>query len=363
MARRPASADRTVLMLAVHPPNLAATRLRLHQYRAHLELSGWTTNLLTLFDPDDVEVWHSPAVPRRASLLIRRTVRLVLRLALAVRRADAIIVQREVLPLPSSLLERILARLRPLVWDVDDAIWVPFRSPTARYLPWRLRASRGKYVGIARAARETWAGSVPLCDAIRAWGVTAHLVPTVTDSPTHRPPTQGRDAIVWIGSHSTYPFVEPMLQGIRDVAQRAGMETVVMGAGALSEEIDGVDYIPWTPHAERALLERAAVGLYPLDPMHPSVWGKCALKAILYMAHGVPVIASPDKAVLAVMPTTAGLLAENTTEFIACMGTLLSDLDSRDHMSAAGFAAADAFSLRMWEARLATMLDTVALND
>ena len=58
-------------------------------------------------------------------------------------------------------------------------------------------------------------------------------------------------------------------------------------------KIDGVEVeaIPWKESYEIEVIKKFDIGLYPL-PDEPWVYGKSGLKALQYMAAGVPTIAT-----------------------------------------------------------------------
>jgi glycosyltransferase involved in cell wall biosynthesis len=78
------------------------------------------------------------------------------------------------------------------------------------------------------------------------------------------------------------------------------------------------------------------VGIMPL-PDTPYAAGKCALKAIQYMACGIPVLASPvGIAPDVVGDGVCGLLARTTDEWLEGLTRLLCDPDLRERLGGAG---------------------------
>jgi glycosyltransferase involved in cell wall biosynthesis len=97
--------------------------------------------------------------------------------------------------------------------------------------------------------------------------------------------------IGWSGSYSTGPY----LQLIEDVIQHTMSEfnLKLLVIGAQKKYIQGVTYelIPWNVDTEVEDLQKIDIGLYPL-PNEKWVYGKSGLKAIQFMALGIPVVAT-----------------------------------------------------------------------
>ncbi len=116
----------------------------------------------------------------------------------------------------------------------------------------------------------------------------------------HLRPATGRrrdddlPTVGWIGSHSTYPYLEAVFPALEAVGRRSPFRLLIIGSGRTSASVPGV------PTEVRSfVLEREAedfasldVGLYPLAD-DPWARGKSGLKALQYLAVGVPYVASP----------------------------------------------------------------------
>lgn len=346
-------------MLAVHPPRVAATRLRVEQHRPGIEAAGLPTRSWSFFADADLADWYGPSQRRRALVALRALAR-VGRVVGVVRGSAVVIVQREALPFGPPLVELLAGWGRRLVWDVDDAIWEPFESPTAGRVPRWLRATGGKYERLCRRADEVWAGSELLASWCRRHSRRVTVIPTVVDVPDERPePTECR-TVGWIGSHSTGAFVEAVLPAL--VAIDPPVVGVVVGASPAVPPGLEVDVCPWTLDEEKRALARTRVGLYPIDRSHPLADGKCGLKAILFMAHGVPPVVTPTPTNAAVVRDGVdGLHADSADEWAAAVERLLDDHDLWERCSRSAYERARSeYSLAVWGPRVAARLVALA---
>src|SRR6185295_986210 len=95
-------------------------------------------------------------------------------------------------------------------------------------------------------------------------------------------------------------------------------------------------FVRWTPEKEISLVQEIDVGLMPLPD---SEWarGKCALKMIMYMAAGIPAIASPVGVCKELLDQgTVGLPAQSTNEWFEALRRLLGDRELAARLGTAG---------------------------
>lgn len=348
-----------VVILAVHPSRSAATRLRAMQYEPHLAAEGLDLVLWSFFDDRSMALWLGARQGGRVVAALRGLTRLP-GLWWSLRRAAVVVVQREAVPFGPPILEFLASWRRALVWDVDDAVWEPYVSPTAGRVPRWLRATGDKFRRLCARADEVWAGSEVLAQWCRQHNDVVEVVPTVVDVPPAAPPASDERVVSWIGSHSTGGFVRQILPALADVVPPPG--TVVVGA-----DLDGppglpLEVLPWSPANEERTLERTQVGLYPIDTAHPLADGKCGLKAILYMAAGVPCVVTPTITNATVLRDgIEGFHAADLDEWRERVQTLLDDRDLRARMGVAAHARAlTQYSLTTWGPIVARRLRVLA---
>lgn len=345
-----------VAALTVHPPRIAATRLRICQYRPHLERAGLSLRLWTLLRDQDVEAWFGSSTVARLRVLLLGLLR-VPAAVLLILRADVVIVHREVLPLGPPWIELFAARAGKLVWDVDDAVWDQHQAQTAGRVPRWVRSPGHKYARVCAAAASVWAGSRVLADWCLEHTTHVQVVPTVVDVPIALPARPTTEPTVgWIGTHSTGPFVAAVLPALADLAPPPPI--VLVGAVVAPPTGLSVEQQPWSQDAEDKALRRLHVGLYPIDVTHPLAEGKCGLKAILYLAYGIPVVMTPTRTNAAIVTDGKhGLYARDASEWTAAVRALLTDVELAERLRTDGWRhVEEEYSVRVWGPRVADML-------
>ena len=95
-------------------------------------------------------------------------------------------------------------------------------------------------------------------------------------------------------------------------------------------------YVKWTAETEVKDLLNFDIGIMPIGDNY---WdkGKCAFKAIQYMALGIPCVISPHGANCNVMENnTTGYFAENEEEWVEKLSKLIENAELRKTMGSEG---------------------------
>ena len=327
--------------VSVYPSSVASTRLRLDPVLAALGKKGHEVRQISFLEETDMAMWLSRHWSR-ISILGRRLLR-HLRLMKTTGSPDALIIQRE--STPTALFDYKGGQSAGItIWDVDDALWNMHKAPVT----W-LRGRTRKYLKLARRVDQVWAGSPSTSRwAFQAGAKRVDIVPTCVRAPTFPCGQSIMNLAVWIGTPSTSPFINHLLEAIAPLVPN--WQFVVMGSGAHGVTANNITHLSWSQEAEVELLTRASVGLYPLDRNHPLTDGKSAFKANLYRAYGIPVVATPTDSVKYVMgdPWIGGIAAETPEDWVSALRNL-ENAAVRDHMGREGHSYVHAhFEAESW---------------
>jgi glycosyltransferase involved in cell wall biosynthesis len=286
-----------VLALASYPVEAASSRYRIVQFIEPLAARGIEITFAPFLDAALFAALYEPG--KLLLRLPRLAWRTMLRLGIIFRalRADVIFVQREAMLFGPPVIEWLVTRLlrRPLVLDLDDATWLPYTSPVYGRLATFLKQP-SKTDRLIRWSRIVTCGSPAIEAYVRARGAEGVIVPTVVDTQRFRPGSARGEtvSIGWIGTHGTYPYLQRLLPIFERLAREVSFRLTIIGSGQTAVRVPGVDVEsrPWSLEREVEDFQSLDIGVYPIADDEWSA-GKAGLKAVQYMAAGVPFVVSP----------------------------------------------------------------------
>jgi glycosyltransferase involved in cell wall biosynthesis len=134
----------------------------------------------------------------------------------------------------------------------------------------------------------------------------------------------------WSGSHSTIKYLHLLDNVFRDIAKEYDFKLVVMGDTSFNLEGIDVEVLPWKEEYEVEVISRFDIGLYPL-PDEKWIYGKSGLKALQYMALGIPTIASAIGTIFRIIKDGEnGFLVNSEQEWKARIIELMSSQELRE---------------------------------
>jgi glycosyltransferase involved in cell wall biosynthesis len=331
-----------VLFLATFPIEAACTRYRCTQFFDYLRRQGVECTLRPFLSSALFRRLYTPAglsykLPRVLAAVFRRGLDLA-----AVRRYDIVFIQREAALFGPPVAEWIIARVlrKPIVFDLDDAIFLPYVSPTYGRLPHWIKFPQKTPVNI-RMSRSVIAGNEYLADYARKLNPRVTTIPTVVDTCQYR---RGRGSaradppqIGWIGSPTTTQYLQTLIPVFEQLARQRRFSLKIVGANRRLE-IAGATVIQteWELLREIPDFQSLDIGVYPITESEWSV-GKSGFKAIQYMASGVPCVASPVGATREIIEHGVnGLYASTANEWLENLRLLIDNPDLGAKLAANG---------------------------
>jgi glycosyltransferase involved in cell wall biosynthesis len=332
-----------VLFFLPYSQEAAGCRYRVHQYLPYLQAHGVTCDVRELVTPPLYEILYQPGHRVKKAALFTARVLARFRDLVDASDHDLFFIYRECFPFGPALLERYLRRLgKPIVYDFDDAIYLPDPDPLKN-----LMRAPGKTPAIVHLADQVIVSNEHLRRLCLAYNRNVSILPTSVDTdqqfhprdyPGALPPADGRPVrLGWIGSHSTSRYLERLRGALARVAARHPVELLVVGAGR-PLEFPGVKVIqrPWSMTTEADDFRSLDIGLYPIDD---ELWelGKGAFKQIQYMASAVPGVASPVGMVTEfTRDGVNGMLARSEDEWVDKLTRLIEQPGLRRTIAEAG---------------------------
>ncbi|MDI1242932.1 MAG: glycosyltransferase family 4 protein [bacterium] len=356
-----------VLALSSYPIEAAATRFRVGQYVGPLAEQGVEIDVRPFLSRKQFRSLYSGSgvvgkVAGTAASIARRTKELA-----SASRYDLLFVQREAMPFGPGMFERLFQSIgrMPMVLDLDDATYVRYVSPTYGKLGSALKFF-GKTDKLIDRSAVVICGNRYVAEYVEGRGKRSVVIPTIVDTDVFCPIEKDHKVPVigWIGTHSTFQFLEPLFPVFTKLRAKHQFRLRIVGSGRHVVEVPGVDVevVDWSLKREVSDFQSLDIGLYPLDTrgsLDPA-WlaGKSGFKAIQYLAVGIPFVMSP-------IGVCADIGEASTTHFNAAsdedwynsLDKLLTDKNLRSAMGAAGRAHSVAmYDLEKYAAILADTL-------
>jgi glycosyltransferase involved in cell wall biosynthesis len=275
---------------------------------------------------------------RKAQLVARSVVRRFDALK-RVKNFDLVYIFREAALLGPPVFERLIHRSGvPVVFDFDDAIFVSYRSPSNGYLSYLKFANKTKT--ICRLSSHVMVGNPYLADYAKQVNQNVTVIPTTIDTEKYQLLDSSRNSqtpvIGWTGSFSTAQHLDTLRETLQKLATTESFRLRVIGATDYAIEGVAVDTIRWTSEREVQDLEGIDIGIMPL-PDDNWTKGKCGLKALQFMALGIPTVLSPigvNKDII--QDNENGFQAANESEWIEKLTRLLRSKELRERLGRAG---------------------------
>ncbi|MDQ1707144.1 MAG: hypothetical protein QOJ88_355 [Pyrinomonadaceae bacterium] len=268
------------------------------------------------------------------------------------KRFDAVFVYREAALLGPAFLEKMVARRGvPIIYQLDDPLFVPYTSPSNGYLSYL--KFFGKIAEICRLAKVVMVNSTPIREYVSQYNQNIWQVPSLVDTrqyvfrPQSKETKSGEVCLGWSGSPTTIGNIKVIAGALAKLAKRVPHRVHLIGGTEF--DLPGVQYSAqkWAAETEVDDLRKIQVGMVPLPLNEWNKW-KFYMKTAQYMALGIPTVATalgsnPE----VVQHGVTGFLANTDDEWVEYLGRLIQDEELRSRMSrAAAQTAQEKYSLQ-----------------
>jgi glycosyltransferase involved in cell wall biosynthesis len=245
---------------------------------------------------------------------------------------DGIYIFLYVTPFFGFFFERIFRIVsKKIIYDIDDLVFLNRTSET-NYLVKFLRKPE-KFFYLMGCSNHVITCTPYLDSLVRRYNNNTTDISSTIDCkkyiPTNKYNNNHKIILGWSGSHSTLPFLrilEPTLLKLRNF-----FDFKLLVIGGTSFSIDGIDVtvIPWNESTEVEDLRKIDIGLYPL-PDEEWVLGKSGLKALQYMALGIPTVATAIGSNFRIIEDqVSGYLVKSETEWFMILSELMKNYELR----------------------------------
>jgi glycosyltransferase involved in cell wall biosynthesis len=274
-------------------------------------------------------------------------------LLLKISRYDYVFIHREATPIGPPVFEWLIAKVfqKKIIYDFDDAIWLT--DKVRESLLERLIRFRSKVELICKWSYAVSCGNEYLCQYARLFANRVVLNPTTVDtdklipSELHGKKNHNQVVIGWTGSHSTLKYLKELELVFVQLRTTYPEVKILVIADKKPQTNLQINFIFWNGASEAEDLARIDIGVMPL-PDDEWAKGKCGLKALQYMALGIPAVISPVGVNSQIVKNgVTGYLCKTPDEWIVALEKLIVDGALRHSLGVQGRAfVQDHYSVR-----------------
>lgn len=284
------------------------------------------------------------------------------------KKYDIVYVHLWVTPLGPPLFEKLVRRFsRKIIFDIDDLVYLKGIKSKASPLISSLKGTN-KPLYMMRVADHVITCTPYLDEFVRKVNLHTTDISSTVDTNQYIARTEysirsGKLVIGWSGSLSTSKYLHLLDDVFRELAKKIDFKLLVIGDPDFFIEGIDVESIGWSKEQELSTISRFDIGVYPL-PDEEWVYGKSGLKAIQYMAMGIPTIATAIGANFRVIENTrSGFLVKAKDEWVQKILELAHDISLRQELGKnARLRVEEYFSIQANKSTYIGILDDLVLD-
>lgn len=251
-----------------------------------------------------------------------------------IHRFDKVYVFMWVTPVGTSLFERLTRKLaKVLIYDIEDNIFIEKANQLNKIA--KLIKGSGKTEYLVKAADHVITSSPYLndyCLERNKFRKCTYISSSIeVDRYIANPNKRDNEKVTigWTGTFTSMPYLDELRDVFIEVKEQRDFKLLVIGNFEYDFPEMDVDVIQWTKANEITDLQRMDIGVYPL-PEEDWVLGKSGLKALQYMAMGIPAVATRiGTAIKIINHGSNGFLASKKEEWVRILIQLIDDAELR----------------------------------
>ena len=297
-----------ILVISSRDLEKGSTKYRVAQYHALLAQRGLHIQYVKRGDP--------------ASELVRMA-----------REVDVVLNQKCLIRTP--VARKIMQAAKLTIFDFDDAIYTRSGKPYSFFTGARVR--RRLSLWLERADVVTTANQV-LASYARQYSERVEIIPMALDTEVWKPvraPGAAEVVIGWAGSPVNLKLLERLEPVLGHVASTYPKVRISVFSGKRPALNIPFDFVCFEPGKEASFVQGLDIGLLPLTTDEYST-GKSPIKAIQYLACGVPVVGDIFGATSEILDASNSVSVTKPEEWYTALGSLIDRPDLRRTMGDAG---------------------------
>ncbi len=256
-----------------------------------------------------------------------------------IAESDTVLVQKKLFP--AHQVRTLRKHAKRLLFDIDDATWHPHGRKHSWLTRWR---TNRRLQSIVRAADLSLVANQYIGRHLDALGGKTQVLPMALkaeDWPTSKGNQATRIRIGWSGAPVNLRYLEALEPVLAQVMGKHPEVELAVFCGKQPTFSNPLPFLhlPWRQGGEHEAVQTFHIGLLPL-PTDDFSQGKSPIKALQYMAAGIPTIATPQAGSLEIgQGSDSMFFAENSQQWSERLCQLILDNELRGKMGTNARAA------------------------
>jgi glycosyltransferase involved in cell wall biosynthesis len=330
-----------ILFIVQYPENASpGQRFRFELYKQLLNDNGFKITTHSFLKRNGYEIIYKQGLFLAKFWFVLKGYFRRLLLLFFVKKYAYIFLQREVTPFGPPVFEWVLIKLlkKKVIYDFDDAIWIPQISDENKLFS-KLK-NAGKTPVICKWSYKISCGNQFLCNYAKNYSNNVVYNPTCVDTERFHNILSNHDAdritIGWTGSFSTLKYMDIVVPVLTKLQDKYDFDVKIICNKRPSFVLKNLYYVEWSEELEVSELASCQIGLMPLFNDEWSE-GKCGFKLIQYLALEIPAVSSDIGVNKSIIENgVSGFLCDSEEQWYASLEKLILDTELRKKMGKIG---------------------------
>lgn len=339
----PSAKKNKLLVICPHPEDMApGQRLKYEQYFGYFRQNGFEVNVRPFMSVRFQNIVYKKGffiekVFWTAVGYFKRFFQLF-----TLSRYDVVYIFLWVTPFGPPVFEWLYKRIsKRVIYDIDDLVYLPASRSNANGFIAGIKG-KNKPIFLMKTADHVITCTPYLDNFVRRYNSATTDISSTINTDEYRPKQDYRikdQKIIlgWSGSHSTSKYLH-LLEPVFFALKKENVPFKLLVMGDADFFIDGIEIeaLPWKKSYETETINRFDIGLYPL-PDEEWVYGKSGLKALQYMAAGIPTVATAIGTNFRIIKNgQTGFIASSLEEWLFHLKELINNEGLRKKIGQAG---------------------------
>lgn len=333
--------NKKILVLCPYPEGEAAgQRLKYEQYFEYWREAGNEVVVSPYMNQDMWSVLYKKGFFVRKILGVIRGNILRINDLFRVRKFDIVYIFQWTTPFGSVLFDKLLRILsKNIIYDLEDFVFLEGVDSGLSVNPiLKILRSKKGIINLIKFSDYVITSSPSLNDFCKELNQFKQSIFISSSIDTERfqvrkfEKKNKKIILGWTGTQSSRPFLELLEEPLLELSRERDFKLLIISNFDYEFPQLDLEVIKWNKHSEIEDLQKMDIGLYPLE-QNDWVLGKSGLKALQYMAIGIPVVATDigtSKDIISHMKS--GLLVSTKEDWVTTLKKLIDDEELRRNL-------------------------------